>query len=43
MTFNEFAACFSYLKDGENKVLSKASSIAKHYRKLKGMGDVDEV
>ena len=39
---DEFAAHFSYSKDGQHKVLSKTSSIAKVYRRLKGMGDVDE-
>jgi hypothetical protein len=40
---NEFAAHFSYLKDGEKRVLSKASSVAKVYRRLKGMEEVDDV
>ena len=39
---DEFATHFSYLKDGKHKVLSKESSIAKAYRRLKGMGDADE-
>ena len=34
---NEFASHFSYFKDGQHKVLSKTSSIAKQYRRLKGI------
>ena len=39
---DEFSFHFSYFKDGEQKVLSKASSIAKQYRRLKGMQDLDD-
>jgi hypothetical protein len=39
---DEFSLRFSYIKDGEQKVLSKACSIAKQYRRLKGMQDLDD-
>jgi hypothetical protein len=35
----EFASHFSYFKEGKHRVLSKTSSIAKEYRRLKGIED----
>ena len=37
----EFASHFSYFKEGQRRVFSKTSSIAKQYRRLKEIEDED--